>query len=943
MLASLEGDCNWDAEPSGADLPGLQHSLDGGLSWRDAGAVGIPGQAAAAFHLRTTPQSFQVPLQLQVGGARAVPVSLDRYQPLGQVSFALNSPELARGFNTYLTSAVAPPPPEGEHLANGGFDSWMVVPGAMETPYRLSTTVADISALALSPDGRWIYLATYFGKDTTIRVIDAACESARRERIVLPDPAEPRGLAVHLSGTRAYFLTAAMLHLLDVAGYAEKGSPLTADLLARVTGATPGETFGPNLALSPDGLRLYLSLGNALLALPTAAVEAVVSGLRPLVRQDVTVLPLAAAPGLMVLNPDGTSLFVTTPGSSAIQLVDTASLTMEPGGIELGGQPVSIDFTPDGKVAAVATVEDDALSFVDTASGSILESRALPAAPQAVAVSPDGTRSYLLLSQAYRGEMESPWLALPELLLLDTMPLWAVAANALRAVALSPQGDRLYLASPEDLRVVPVGTRTPSEWSVVSDNPAVPGQVVPICFPPEFPFALGLQFGRRKGQEIEPNPAATGLAQVVPAAPSCPFDFSFWALADDSQSAAELFWLDGQSSLLRKDTVPIQAQAFGTVGTLWERGPRAVLGGELWPMPHGAHFTSPPGTTQVEVRFTIPRGGSAVLAQASLDATSDAVANGQLQIFDGSLPAGWSFSTPAARGVSITPGAGSVLFSNSSLADAELVQNAAVQPGADFTFEFLGKVVQSATPAQQAQVTLEIVQADGSQAAPPVSLQVPTVSFGRYLATGAFPGQAAQAAIRLRIPPGMVIEIGQVSLTTLTSSPVPMTFLSEAPGELRISNPVVTYNRIPVPPPAVPAGGLASPTPPGQTPGQPPPPQTYCTCCGAQQTMSTPRLRLTAAGRPVTVGRCPVCSSELLCAGGTPAAGAPRLAFPLLPAPEQRPAGLLRRRAVRWRAGRWRKAPFRLEPLPLLHPTAGAKPDGEEPRRRRRLRARAQG
>jgi len=937
VLASLEGNCNWGAEPTSQDLlPGVQHTLDGGLSWRQAGAVGIAGKLAGSFRLRTTPQSFQMPIQLQVGDANAVRVPLDRYQPLAQVNFELNAPELADAFNTYLVTGVTPPLPEGEHLANGTFQNWMVVPNTINAPFRLLSGESPARAVALSPDGRWIYVFVKHEHYSAIRTIDAVCESARRDEIILRVDSEPLAIAVHPSGTRAYAITTTTLHLVDLPGCAEKGLALTAHQFAEVIGLTAGSQFGSHFTLSPDGGQLYLTLGDVVASIGTAAVEAVAGGLRPLVKQDVRALLLPLQPAIMALNPDGTRLFLVAPGASIIQIVDTESLVLEANSIDVGNYPVAIDFTPDGSLAIVATIDSHTVTFVDTSSGSVVETGTLPSRPLAVAASPDGTRAYVLLLEQ-RAEPASQG-ALPELIPLREMPVLTLALRAERAVmAVNPQGDRVYIAAEDEVISVPTGTRIPGEWSIVSDDPAVPGEVVPICFPPQLPFVLGLEFGHRVGRGVQPNLATTGLSQVVPAAALCTFDFSFWALSDDSRAMAELFWLDQQSSLLRKDTVPIQNQTNQTPESLWEHGPRAVLGGKLRPILHRVRLTSPVETAQVEVRFTIPCGAAALLAQASMNATSEAVINGDFQMFQGGLPAGWTLGTPAVRGVSFSSGVSSVQFVNSSLADAELVQSASVQAAAQFTFEFLGRVVESATPAQNAQVTLMLLKADGSPAVSPTPLSVPAVGFGRYLAAGAFDPQAAQAAINLKVPSGMVLEIDQVSLKALQSFPVPVTFVAEAPGELRISTPVVTYNRIPVPPPPVPAQGLAAPTPPGQKPGSQPIERTYCPCCRTQQTMLTPRTKVTPAGRPVLVGRCATCGSELLYAGGKLPTGAPPLQFPILRIPEKAAGGLLHAPVEQRRRVLIRRETLRPPAL-----AAGAKRANESaPRMRKKTRVRA--
>src|SRR5439155_9618294 len=124
--------------------------------------------------------------------------------------------------------------------------------------------------------------------------------------------------------------------------------------------------------------------------------------------------------------------------------------------------------------------------------------------------------------------------------------------------AITPQGDRIYLAGGQKRRlsVVPVGDRSPAEWFVTSNSPTVPGRVRLACVH-QSPVDRAVVFVRSL-RPYEPNGVATGLSQVVPVAGPCSYDFSFLGFATEPGALAEIFWLDQQGTVLKTDRVPFE-------------------------------------------------------------------------------------------------------------------------------------------------------------------------------------------------------------------------------------------------------------------------------------------------------------------------------------------------------------------------------------------------
>jgi Helix-hairpin-helix domain len=108
---------------------------------------------------------------------------------------------------------------------------------------------------------------------------------------------------------------------------------------------------------------------------------------------------------------------------------------------------------------------------------------------------------------------------------------------------------------------------------------------------------------------------------------------------------------------------------------------------------------------------------------------------------------------------------------------------------------------------------------------------------------------------------------------------VPISFIAQSPGELRISSAQVGFDTVPPSPPAVPPTGLCSPTPPGQQPGQQTSDSCHCSCCDdeTQMTQSTPAM--TPGGRPMMLSTCVNCGTQVVRGGGPVVAGSPTIPF----------------------------------------------------------------
>jgi YVTN family beta-propeller protein len=283
------------------------------------------------------------------------------------------------------------------------------------------------SALAVSPDGRTLYVACAAARrveifDTTRREVTGA----------FAVPSTPTGLALSPDGSRLYVTCAAPASTVQVIATAA-GSPVRS-IRAGHTAEAP--------VLSPDGKTLYISnrFSNDITAIDTAALRAVGS------------LPAAREPAGAVPSRDGRLLFVanTLPAGRAdaeyvgaeITIVDAQTrraagrITLPNGSTGLHG----IAASPDGSVAAVTHllaryylpttqlergwVQTNALSLLDLPARKLLATVLLDdvdrgaANPWAVAWSPDGR--WLAVSHA--GTHEVSLIDAPELLVRVRRP-----------------------------------------------------------------------------------------------------------------------------------------------------------------------------------------------------------------------------------------------------------------------------------------------------------------------------------------------------------------------------------------------------------------------------------------------------------------------------------------------------------------------------------------
>jgi DNA-binding beta-propeller fold protein YncE len=893
VLQSVEGEAAWAVEGAAAAAEeGLQSTGDGGLSWREASLDAVP-RLAALLRLRRTPRRFEVPVELQVGeGTDAVRLKLDRFAPIGRVDFALDPAELSQALNRYLARLPAGACNEIEHLSDGDFEDWIRLGDELYRRAPLIITEATPAALGMSPDGSVFYAAVRFGDlNSALEVYDVDCDQ-RVADITLP-LVMPSALAVSPDGSRVYIASTHQLQLVDATSRQQR-MPLDFDELTCIT-----------MALSPDGGRLYIVgdfsgvsegvIAHAFLVLDCAALERLTSSGQSDMSEAVvafTVADMRPRPQRLVVSLDGTRLYLTaTRADSGGELRVFDAATLDPVGepISIDPEPRGLTLTPDGQTAIVVCTGGDSLNFVSLGKAARMSSLSLPpnargrAAPSDVRLSPDAAHAYVL-----NGNGTLVVARLEDLSVVETFDLGDVGPLAL---AVTPQGDRLYVANeraaagaPDEaasISSIQVGTPLLSEWELTS------GRVTPVCLPE--PFRLGANMGKlsRWGRK-EPS----AISQVVPVSASCVYDFTFWAVADGTDAYAELFWLGDDCRLAAEPLrFPIQASAAATPAPTLDATGAELPGvvGPSAPVPplllHRERLTSPAGASQAEVRFNVPSDVETTVGSVSLLATTERVSNPDLGLQKGGQIADWTVSPAVAPGVSLVSTPGGVQLRNASADAAELVQVVPAEGSKPFSLALDGRALARNGTSDTPALVLNWLDSGGQPAGTPVRVDIFPAGFEAFVAKGTSPADAARAEIRVRVPAGVTQEIRRVSLRFRPTTKVPVTFVSQAPGELTVLDWRVSYEPVEPAPPPIPAKGLCAATPPESLPsdggagGEGEGGETgFCPRCAKGRTILDAAPRQTRAGRPALSGSCVTCGGQVVRGGGVPVVGAPPLA-----------------------------------------------------------------
>jgi YVTN family beta-propeller protein len=192
--------------------------------------------------------------------------------------------------------------------------------------------------VAATPDGRWVLVSNWAGKD--LSVVDTATNQEVRRLKIGP---HPRGIAVDSSGSRAYI---AVMSSLDVA---------VLDLKTWKLGWLRGVGNAPrHLSLDPAGKFLYVTLNG----------EGRVAKVDLVTRRVVARVETGLKPRSQAISGDGRFLYVVNYESGTVSKVRTADMRVVQT-IKTRKHPIGVTYDPEPRQVWVACYSGSLMVFQD--------------------------------------------------------------------------------------------------------------------------------------------------------------------------------------------------------------------------------------------------------------------------------------------------------------------------------------------------------------------------------------------------------------------------------------------------------------------------------------------------------------------------------------------------------------------------------------------------
>lgn len=296
----------------------------------------------------------------------------------------------------------------------------------------LGTRIGSAVAVATSPDGATIYVATAEGQ---VLIFDAASGIRLLRKSV---PGSVNSMAIDPDGSKIYLGSNNVAYVLDantgdLVGY----QPLKMDV--------GGNAEVQDMWISADGLtRVHLTRDDNLASggLSVSVGELGTFVRRPLANRD----SWDGIADAVVGTPDGRYLYVTDSDTSVITVyrievnADTGLRLPEVARIDVGGAVSGITMisgTSGGRLYA-ADRESNALTVIDVGTNSIVRVIPVSDSPRALAGSPDGAYVYALVGQS-------------QIVVIDTETDSVIAqyetGRDATSISVAPDGSHVYVST----------------------------------------------------------------------------------------------------------------------------------------------------------------------------------------------------------------------------------------------------------------------------------------------------------------------------------------------------------------------------------------------------------------------------------------------------------------------------------------------------------------
>lgn len=259
----------------------------------------------------------------------------------------------------------------------------------------------------------------------TISVIDRATGATVTVSVV----ASPKAITLSPDGSRAYVGGTNAVSVLNTA---------TNAVVSRVA-LGGGQIYG--IEFAPDGQRAYVtnSGNNTVSVLDTTSATPTL----------MATIAVGSQPRGVVASADGTKLYVTNWNAKSVSVIDTATNKAIGSPIAVGTNPFGIDVSADGTRVYVSNFGSGTVSVLNPTAGTpLVGTIAVGAEPMGAILSPDGSVLYVA-----NGRDTVSVIATATNTVVNTLAIDSAAENGSHRIALSPDGQQMYITDMSD-RVV---------------------------------------------------------------------------------------------------------------------------------------------------------------------------------------------------------------------------------------------------------------------------------------------------------------------------------------------------------------------------------------------------------------------------------------------------------------------------------------------------------